>query len=69
MSTLRESARRGVLVRVLEARGSFGEMVQWASTETSPVAPGHIEGALAAAERTVANLFARHHRPHQETTP
>lgn len=28
----------------------------WASTETSHVAPGHIEGALAAAERTVAAL-------------
>ena len=28
----------------------------WTSTETSPVAPGHIEGALAAAERTIAAL-------------
>lgn len=28
----------------------------WSSTETSPVSPGHIEGALAAAERTVQQL-------------
>jgi monoamine oxidase len=28
--------------------------LHWGSTETAPVAPGHIEGALAAAERAVA---------------
>ena len=30
--------------------------LHWASTETAPVAPGHIEGALAAAERAVAAI-------------
>ncbi len=34
----------------------------WSSTETSTVAPGHIEGALAAAERTVASI-TQHLRP------
>ena len=32
--------------------------LHWASTETAPVAPGHIEGALAAAERAVATIIA-----------
>ncbi len=32
--------------------------LHWASTETAPVAPGHIEGALAAAERAVAAIVA-----------
>ncbi|MEM8619751.1 MAG: NAD(P)/FAD-dependent oxidoreductase [Actinomycetota bacterium] len=32
----------------------MGGRLHWTSTETSPEAPGHIEGALAAAERTVA---------------
>lgn len=30
--------------------------LHWASTETAPAAPGHIEGALAAAERAVAAI-------------
>ncbi len=30
--------------------------LHWASTETAPAAPGHIEGAIAAAERTVAAI-------------
>jgi len=30
--------------------------VHWTSTETATVAPGHIEGALAAAERAVAHI-------------
>lgn len=34
------------------------DRLHWASTETSREAPGHIEGALAAAERTVANISA-----------
>ena len=29
----------------------------WTSTETSPIAPGHVEGALAAAERTAALIL------------
>lgn len=32
--------------------------LHWASTETATVAPGHIEGALAAAERTAAAIIA-----------
>lgn len=31
--------------------------IHWASTETAPVAPGHIEGALAAAERAAAAII------------
>lgn len=34
-----------------------GGRVHWASTETATVAPGHIEGALAAAERAVAAIL------------
>lgn len=32
--------------------------LHWTSTETSPVAPGHVEGALAAAERTAQAILA-----------
>ena len=32
--------------------------LHWASTETSPVAPGHIEGALAAAERASSAVLS-----------
>ncbi len=35
---------------------SFDGRLHWASTETSTVAPGHIEGAIAAAERAVAAI-------------
>ena len=38
-------------------RPTLDGRVHWTSTETSPVAPGHIEGALAAAERTVAHII------------
>jgi monoamine oxidase len=31
--------------------------LHWASTETAPVAPGHIEGAIAAAERAVGAIL------------
>jgi monoamine oxidase len=31
--------------------------LHWASTETAPVAPGHIEGAIAAAERAAAAII------------
>lgn len=37
---------------------ALGGRLHWASTETSTVAPGHIEGALAAAERAVAAIIA-----------
>lgn len=37
--------------RYQEAAGAG--RIHWASTETAPVSPGHIEGALAAAERAV----------------
>ncbi len=36
---------------------TLGGRLHWASTETSTVAPGHIEGALAAAERAVQNIL------------
>ncbi|MEM9037667.1 MAG: FAD-dependent oxidoreductase [Actinomycetota bacterium] len=43
--------------------------LHWASTETSPVAPGHVEGALAAAERAVRAIEGRSgtDRPTEET--
>jgi len=37
---------------------SWGGRLHWASTETGAVAPGHLEGALEAAERTVRLLTA-----------
>lgn len=37
---------------------SLDGRLHWASTETAPDAPGHIEGALAAAERAVAAVLA-----------
>lgn len=39
-------------------RPMLGGRLHWTSTETAPVSAGHIEGALAAAERTVANIIA-----------
>ncbi len=33
--------------------------LHWCSTETAPDSPGHIEGALAAAERAVASILLR----------
>jgi len=39
------------------ARPQLGGKLHWASTETGHVAPGHIEGALAAAERAVGNIL------------
>ena len=38
---------------------SWDGRLHWTSTETATVAPGHIEGALAAAERTVRALTER----------
>ena len=35
---------------------TWNRQLYWTSTETSTVAPGHIEGALAAAERTIRAL-------------
>lgn len=37
-------------------RPSWAGRLHWASTETGAVAPGHLEGALEAAERTVRDL-------------
>lgn len=37
---------------------SLGGRLHWASTETSVVTPGHIEGALAAAERAVQAIIS-----------
>ena len=42
---------------------SLGGRLHWASTETSPVAPGHIEGALTAAERAVNAITALRGQP------
>ncbi len=39
-------------------RPTWGGRLYWTSTETSTDAPGHIEGALAAAERTVQSITA-----------
>lgn len=41
----------------LFAEPLFGGHVYWASTETSHVAPGHIEGALAAGERSAQQIL------------
>jgi monoamine oxidase len=38
---------------------SWDGRVHWCSTETAPDAPGHVEGALAAAERAVAHIVRR----------
>ena len=45
-------------------QASMGGRLHWASTETGTTAPGHIEGALAAAERAAASI---HH--HLTTEP
>ncbi len=37
---------------------SLDGRLHWASTETSPVAPGHIEGALTAAARAVSTILS-----------
>jgi monoamine oxidase len=42
----------------------FDGTVHWASTETAQAQPGHIEGALAAAERCVTNIL-RHESDQQ----
>ncbi len=41
------------------ASPALGGRLHWSSTETATDAPGHIEGALAAAERTVAAITRR----------
>jgi monoamine oxidase len=38
---------------------SWDGRLHWCSTETAPDAPGHIEGALAAAERAVGSILSR----------
>jgi monoamine oxidase len=40
------------------ARPAMDGLLHWASTETSGAAPGHVEGALAAAERATAAVLA-----------
>lgn len=42
--------------------------LHWASTETAPVAPGHIEGALAAAERAADAIITASAAPRATTT-
>lgn len=38
------------------ARPACDGRLHWASTETSPIAPGHVEGALVAAQRTATAI-------------
>jgi monoamine oxidase len=40
----------------LFAEPAMGGRLHWASTETSPINPGHVEGALAAAERAASTV-------------
>lgn len=40
------------------SRPILGGRVHWSSTETSPVNPGHIEGAFTAAQRTIDAILA-----------
>ncbi|MEO0495333.1 MAG: FAD-dependent oxidoreductase [Actinomycetota bacterium] len=39
---------------------TLGDRLHWASTETAPVNPGHIDGALAAAARAAGAIRSRH---------
>jgi monoamine oxidase len=43
-------------------RPSWDGRLHWSSTETATDSPGHIEGALAAAERTVEAILVARHR-------
>ena len=43
----------------LYAAGAWSGFLQWAATETGGEAPGHIEGALCAAERVIASICSR----------
>ena len=45
------------------ARPAMMGRLHWASTETSPVAPGHIEGALAAADRAAEAVLSALRKP------
>lgn len=48
----------GLFGHPLYARPAMDGRLHWASTETAPISPGHIEGALAAAERAATNVLA-----------
>lgn len=49
---------------------TFDGRLHWASTETSPVSPGHIDGAIFAAERAVRNVVsARNTDPLEGASP
>ena len=43
--------------------------IHWASTETAPDAPGHIEGAIAAAARAVKTITAERSASYEATCP
>ena len=47
---------------VVYQRPSWNGRLHWSSTETATDAPGHIEGALAAAERTVQAILGARDR-------
>lgn len=46
---------------------ALGGRLHWASTETSTVAPGHIEGALTAAERAASQVLRSLHSKNGES--
>lgn len=46
---------------------TFDGRLHWASTETSPIAPGHIEGAFAAAERAANAILTSLESPELKT--
>lgn len=48
----------GLLGHPLYAQPALHGRLHWAGTETSPVSPGHVEGALAAGERAAAAVLA-----------
>lgn len=50
----------GVYGHPLFLEPTLGGRVHWASTETSTIAPGHIEGALQASERAVRVVLEAH---------
>jgi len=50
------SLRRELFGSRLLQRSTWDRQLYWTSTEAAPVVPGHLEGALAAAERTVDAL-------------
>ena len=57
-STGNDSQRYDLYGSPLLRTPSWDGTLHWASTETGAVAPGHLEGALEAAERAVASVLS-----------